>query len=85
MTTATLTTAPAAAASPRLGSYASIEDLFARAELAELAGQLGRALDSALFAARLRSDLEDALDIALVEYDLEQLSKAEAVARLLAA
>ena len=74
-----------ASLTPPSARHASVEDLFARAELAELVGDLGRALDAALFTARLRSDLEEAVDLALVEHDLEQLSLAEALAGLLAA
>ena len=84
MTTAMLAGRPATVTTSAAG-YASIEDLLARAELAELVGNLDRALDAALFTARLRSNLEEALDLALVDYDLEQLSLAEAVAGLLAA
>ena len=84
MTTGMLATKPATV-TPSGAGYASIEDLFARAELAEMVGELGRALDVALFTARLRSSLAEALDLALIDYDLEQLAMAEAVAGLLAA
>ena len=85
MTTATLAATPATGAPADRSSYVSLEALFARVELGELASELGRALDAALFLGRLRSDLEYALDLALLDYDLEQLSKAEAIVRVLAA
>ncbi len=65
--------------------YPSIEDLFARAELAEISSDLDRALSQNLLASQLRFDLEDALDAALVDDDLRHLSMAEELARLLAA
>ncbi len=65
--------------------YPSIEDLFARAELAEISSDLDRALAQSLFVSQLRFDLEDALDAALVDDDLRHLSAAEELVRLLAA
>ena len=85
MTIASLNQVPPVFAPSAERVYPSIEDLFARAELAEISSELDRALAHSLFAAQLRFDLEDALDAALVDDDLRHLSMAEELARLLAA